>query len=108
VNARRLVVFAAVVAVGIAAYGSRDRIGLAQRDANALRIEFGYSPNQEDLVGPLIRRFNTERHRVAGRVVRIDGEAISSGDAEAQIAKRVYRPALWSPASSLWGRLLDY
>ena len=107
-RARRLVVFAAVVAVGVAAYGSRDRIRPAQRDANALRIEFGYSPNQEDLVAPLIRRFNRERHRVGGRVLRIDGEAISSGDAEAQIAKRVYKPALWSPASSLWGRLLDY
>src|SRR5262249_37617326 len=108
VNARRLVIFAAVIAVGVAAYGSRDRIGLAQRNGSALRIQFAYSPNQEDLVAPLIRRFNTERHRVAGRVVRIDGEAISSGDAETQIAKRAYRPALWSPASSLWGRLLDY
>jgi Ca-activated chloride channel family protein len=105
---RTLVVVAAAAAVGFAAYDARDRVSLPWRDANAIDVQYAYSPNQEDLLAPLIRRFNDERHRVGRRVVRIDGEAISSGDAELRIANRRYRPTLWSPASSLWGRLLDY
>lgn len=107
-RARGLVVVAAVAAVAVAAYGSRDRIGLAHGDGNAIQIGFAYSPNQEDLLAPLIRRFNEERHRVNGRVVTVAGEAVSSGEAETGIARRLMRPTLWSPASSLWGRLLNF
>ena len=38
----------------------------------------------------------------------VDGEAIASGEAERRIAARTLEPTAWSPASSLWGRLLDY
>ena len=107
-SARGLVVVAAAAAVGFAAYGARDRVGLATRNERTVAIEFAYSPNQEDLLVPLIRRFNDERHRSGDRVIKVDGEAVSSGEAEIRIAKGLLRPTLWSPASSLWGRLLNF
>ena len=107
-SVRALIVVVAAAVVGVAAYKARDRVGLPHRQPHALRITYAYSPNQEDLLVPLIRRFNDERHRLDGRVVEIEGEAIPSGDAQTQIAKRLYRPTIWSPASSLWGRLLNY
>jgi Ca-activated chloride channel homolog len=105
---RALVVVVAAAVVGVAAYNARDRVGLPGTDSHAIRIAFAYSPNQEDLLVPLIERFNDERHRLDGRVIEIRGEAIASGDAETQIAKRLYRPTIWAPASSLWGRLLNF
>jgi Ca-activated chloride channel family protein len=73
-----------------------------------LQVPFAYSPNQEPLLLPLIDRFNSERHELHGARVEIVREALQSGDAEAKIAHRIERPVLWSPASSLWGQLLDY
>jgi Ca-activated chloride channel family protein len=107
-SARALVIVIAAAVVGVAAYNARDRVGLPGRDPNAIRLAYAYSPNQEDLVVPLIRRFNDERHRLDGRVVEVEGEAVPSGDAQAKIATRLYRPTIWSPASSLWGRLLNF
>lgn len=76
--------------------------------SGATVVDFAYSPEKEALVGDLIRRFNADGVKVDGRRVFIRGRNISSGDAERQIAKGTLRPALWSPASSLWGRLLNY
>ncbi|MDP9303818.1 MAG: substrate-binding and VWA domain-containing protein [Actinomycetota bacterium] len=105
---RLLVIVLAAAVVGVAAYQSRDRLGPLHREGNALRITFAYSPNQEDLLVPLIRKFNHERHRSGSRVLKVEGESIPSGDAEGKIAARQYRPTIWSPASSLWGRLLNF
>lgn len=105
---RLVVILLAAAVVGVAAYTSRDRLGPLHRDADALHVTFAYSPNQEDLLVPLIRKFNDERHRSGNRVLKIEGESIPSGDAEGKIAARQYRPTIWSPASSLWGRLLNF
>lgn len=105
---RLVVIVLAAAVVGVAAYTSRERFGPLRPDVNALHITYAYSPNQEDLLVPLIRTFNHERHRSGSRVVEIEGKSIPSGDAEAQIATRRYRPTIWSPASSLWGRLLNF
>jgi Ca-activated chloride channel family protein len=40
--------------------------------------------------------------------VFVEAENVSSGDAETKIAKGQLKPTAWSPASSLWGRLLNY
>jgi hypothetical protein len=100
---RRIVIVLAIVAVGVAAYRSLDRSdsGDAGHNDTAIRVSFAYSPNQEKLVLPLIRRFNAGRHISGGHAVEIVGESISSGDAEAKIAAKDYRPTIWSPASSL-------
>src|SRR5215470_4051639 len=105
---RTVVVLFAAAAVGLAAYGKYGDLGSTRADKDALRVVFVYSSNQEDLLLPLIRDFNDSGRRVAGHEVEIVGESVSSGDAEAKIAGRTLRPVIWSPASGLWGRLLDY
>jgi Ca-activated chloride channel family protein len=45
---------------------------------------------------------------VDGRPVVVDGLNTASGDAESRIAKGRFKPVAWSPASSLWGRLLNF
>jgi Ca-activated chloride channel homolog len=74
----------------------------------AVAVSFAYSPEKEKLLAPLIKRFNSERVRVNGRPVFVEGEVISSGEAEAEIATGERKPVIWSPASSLWGRLLNF
>jgi len=69
----------------------------------AVRVPFAYSPEKERLLVPLIREFNREDGRAF-----VEGEVVSSGDAETRIAEGRYEPVVWSPASSLWGRLLNF
>jgi len=80
----------------------------ARAPAGALTLTLYYSPEKEKLLVPLVNRFNAEKHTSAGRVVFIDARNKASGDVERQIAQGTLRPVLWSPASSLWGRLLNY
>jgi Ca-activated chloride channel family protein len=114
-NGRLLVIALALVAVGIAAVASGDRRDAGRQasqapppPANALRIDLAYSPEKATLLEPLIERFNAERHESGGRVVAVRGENIASGEAQARIAAGDLRPTLWTPASSFWGRLLNY
>jgi len=72
------------------------------------RVSFVYSTEKEALLKPLVARYNAERHRSGGATVRIDGRAVASGQAADDIAARRLQPTLWSPASSLWGQLLNY
>jgi Ca-activated chloride channel homolog len=41
-------------------------------------------------------------------VIHVDAAALTSGAAETALARRLEKPVLWTPASSLWGRLLNY
>jgi Ca-activated chloride channel family protein len=89
--------------------GSRDRTANATRaPARALRLEFVYSPEKAALVKQLVAGFNAAHVRVRGRTVVVDARNVASGDAETRIAAGRLKPVVWSPASSLWGRLLDY
>src|SRR4051794_447465 len=97
---RALVVLIAAAAVGLAAFLHFD--GGAD-ESPALTVSFAYSPNQEELLLPLIDRYNGEHGDV-----EIVGEPVQSGDAEAKIVHGALRPTLWAPASSLWGQLLNY
>lgn len=103
---RGVVVLIAAAIVGLAAY---DRYGSNESapPAHAVTLTFAYSSNQEQLLLPLLREFNDGKHVVGGHIMRIVGESIASGDAEAKIGSARLRPTIWSPASSLWGRLLD-
>src|SRR4051812_19266822 len=76
--------------------------------SGALKITFAYSPEKEVLALPLIKEFNKQGVKVDGRPVFVEAENVSSGDAETKIAKGQLKPTAWSPASSLWGRLLNY
>src|SRR3954471_4817653 len=110
---RLIVIALAVVAVAVAAIsslgggGGGGDNGSGVAPAGATRISFALSPEKEQLLKPLIARFNGERHKVAGAPVFVDASVVSSGDAETRIARGRLRPVAWSPASSLWGRLLN-
>ncbi|HEV7461579.1 MAG TPA: VWA domain-containing protein [Solirubrobacteraceae bacterium] len=118
-KARTAVIVLAVAAVLIAIVvtagsgGGKGKSGTGGGSAtkpasDAIRVSFAYSPEKQKLIQPLIEKFNAEGRRSAGRPVFIDGQVVSSGDAETKIAKRQLQPVLWSPASSLWGRLLNF
>jgi Ca-activated chloride channel family protein len=102
-KARFLVIALAAAAVGVAVI---EDGGSASRAA-PLRLEFAYSPDTDELLAPLIARFNHSTFEVRGRSIRIDGRAVTSGEAERMIAAGTLKPVIWGPASSLWGRLLN-
>lgn len=104
---RAFLVFAAVAAIGIAYVNERDNDKGSSARANAVHVQFAYSSNLEEMMGTLIPRFNAAEVEVDGRPVFVDGTAASSGDVESKIVDGRLRPAAWSPASSLWGRLLN-
>src|SRR5687768_3624431 len=76
--------------------------------AGAIRVPFAYSPEKEVLLKPLIQRFNESQRKVGGKPVFVEGSVVSSGDAERKIAAGRLETVAWSPASSLWGRLLNF
>ena len=80
----------------------------AKAPANAIKVTFAYSPEKEKLLLPLIDDFNAKRVEVSGKPVFVEGANVSSGEAETKIAAGRYKPVAWSPASSLWGRLLNF
>ena len=88
--------------------GSDGGSGGGRATAGSLRISFAYSPEKEALLKPLIARFNESGREVGGRKVFVEGKVVSSGEAQSQIARGRLEPVVWSPASSLWGRLLNF
>src|SRR4051794_3740942 len=76
--------------------------------AGALKISFAYSPEKENLLKPLIQKFNEQGEKVGGKPVFVEGTSIASGAAEDKIVRKRIEPDVWSPASSLWGRQLNY
>src|SRR4051794_10032605 len=71
--------------------------------AGAVRVTFAFSPEKAMLVEPLISRYNAEH-----KDVFVDGVNVASGEAETKLARGTLKPTAWSPASSLWGRLLNH
>jgi Ca-activated chloride channel family protein len=95
--------------------GTRDRAtggstttGDGAPSGPRLRVSFAFSPEKEKLLAPLVARYNAERHRAGTATVQIDPRVVSSGQATDDIAAGRLKPVIWSPASSLWGRLLNY
>ena len=113
-----LLAVVAAIAVGAVAWfaggkGDKDEssskpTAAAKAPAGAVKVSFAYSPEKEKLLLPLIKKFNGEGHEAGGKPVFVEGINASSGDAETRIAKGQFKPIAWSPASSLWGRLLNF
>ena len=107
-----LIVVLAAVAVGVVALlsagGGEDKKEPARAGADSVKVSFAYSPEKERLLKPLIERFNEEGRKSGGKPVFVEGEVVASGEAETKIARGRLKPVAWSPASSLWGRLLNY
>ena len=101
-------VLIALVATSGGGGGKSGGGGSAKPAAGSLRVAFAYSPEKQALIAPLISKFNAERRQSEGKPVFVDGRVVASGEAETKIARQTLRPVLWSPASSLWGRLLDF
>jgi Ca-activated chloride channel homolog len=113
VPARLVVIVPAIGAVAIAVVSSRGDGGQetspsAQAPPNAVAVTFAYSPEKERLLAPLVREFNRSGAEVAGRPVVVEPEVVASGEAQTRIARERLKPVAWSPASSLWGRLLNF
>ncbi len=102
-KARLLVIVLAAAAVGVAIIED----GGSTSAVTPVRLEFAYSPDTEQLLVPLIERFNRAAVKVHGRSIRLTGRAVTSGEAERMIAVGTLKPVVWGPASSLWGRLLN-
>jgi Ca-activated chloride channel family protein len=108
------VVAVAAVAIASSGGGGDDKGGGGggggggKAPPGSIRVSFAYSPEKETLLAPLIRRFNDRGEKVEGRPVFIDASVVASGDAETKIAKGRLQPVAWSPASSLWARLLNF
>src|SRR5215213_5518141 len=96
-----------VVLVSAGDDGGEDRDS-AKPAAGSVKVPFAYSPEKERLLKPLIERFNRDGRKSAGKPVFVEGRSVASGEAESKIARGALRPVAWSPASSLWGRLLNF
>ena len=99
----RWIVIAAAAAAVLVAFAGRG-----EPKEPELVLRYFYSTDATELVEPLIERYNTESHRFGGREVRIDGKGVRSGEAEAALAAGDERAELWTPASTLWGTLLNH
>jgi Ca-activated chloride channel homolog len=107
---RLVVILLALGAVAVAIVASGGNGGSKKGGGSAAkprsgdtRITFLYSPEKEVVVKSLVDRFNREDHGIF-----VDARNVSSGDAETKIATGRLKPDAWSPASSLWGRLLNH
>jgi Ca-activated chloride channel homolog len=115
-----LVVLAAVVAVvaiGLGSRGDEKKDGEAAKTStptpaptNAIVVSVASSPEKLDLVENAAAAYNRTSPRVNDRPVVVQVRSANSGDEEAAIARgeRSHQPVVWSPASSLWARLLEY
>ena len=110
VLAAAAVAIIAVVGSGGKSKGEGDGGGSssAKAPAGAVRVTFAYSPEKEVLLKQLIDRFNASATKVNGKPVFVEASIVASGDAETKIARGTLKPVVWSPASSLWGRLLNF
>ena len=88
--------------------GNGGDFGGGKAPAGAVRVPFAYSPEKEALLEPLIDEWNESQQRVGGKPVWVEGTVVSSGEAQQKIASKRLQPVAWSPASSLWGRLLNF
>jgi Ca-activated chloride channel family protein len=117
-----IVVLAAVVAVaviGVASQGDGkgDGGGAAatapSTPANAIAVTVASSPEKAALVKKAADAFNATHPSVHGRPVLASVRSANSGDEETALARAGRSgagdgPVVWTPASSLWARLLDH
>jgi Ca-activated chloride channel homolog len=76
--------------------------------SGAVVVDFPYSPEKEALLTPLVEAFNASGAKVDGKRVFVQARSESSGVTEKAIKNGTTKPTVWSPASSLWGRLLNF
>ena len=94
---------------GVAAVALVVAIVIPWLEPPPVEVRFVYSTDAEDLLEPLIARFNDAQDDVAVNPDDEDVEEASrpSGDVLEDILEGDARPHLWMPAASTWGRLLN-
>ena len=88
--------------------GNENANAPSQAPAGATTVSFAYSPEKEKLLVPLVNKFNASNTEVDGKRVFVKAQNVSSGDAQTKIASGRLKLTAWSPASSMWGRLLNF
>ena len=105
-------VVAVVIAIGVSSSGGGDDDGgggsSQKAPSGAIVVDFAYSPEKEPLVVPLVKAFNARAEKHEGAPVFVRAQIVSSGEAQRKLAAKRLPITLWSPASSLWGRLLNF
>jgi Ca-activated chloride channel family protein len=74
----------------------------------AVAVTMAYSPEKKPLLEPLVAQFNASGAEVDGQKIFVTAEVVSSGAATDGIVAGTLQPVLWSPSSSLWGRLVNF
>jgi len=97
-RAVRVVIVAAAVAAVVVAGVQRAR----DDTRAAVHVRYVVSTDAKGLLQPLVETFNRTHD------VQVDAAYVNSGQAEEALASGNDRAVLWTPASSLWGRLLDH
>lgn len=77
-----------------------------QAPADAIVVAVAYSPEKETLFKQAFADFNARKVIVNGHVVFAKGEKVSSGVGLNRLKAGTLQPVIWTPSSSLWGRLL--
>jgi Ca-activated chloride channel homolog len=79
--------------------------GTVDVPSDAIRVDFVISPGPDVLLAKPLQEFNDQKVEVNGRRVVVVPQTVSSGAALDAMRQKTLKPTLWSPASSLWGRL---
>ncbi len=74
--------------------------------ANAVIVSVAYSPEKDALLKSAFAAFTARGLTVNGRPIVIQPTKIASGAALDALRAGTLKPTVWSPSSSLWGRLL--
>jgi len=74
--------------------------------ADAIVVSVAYSPEKDTLFKQAFATFNARNVTVGGRRVFAQGQNVSSGAALDALRAGTLKPVIWTPSSSLWGRLL--
>src|SRR6185369_5154090 len=121
-RSQMIVVLAAVAAVAVIAMANRgngQEHGSAAKPSsslpkNAVVVSVASSPEKGDLVKKAAAAYNGTRPTVNGRPVYVKVTTPASGDEETAIVRAAGgrpggdEPVVWTPASSLWARLLEH
>ena len=95
------------VALACAALGaSLIGVGVFPERIAPIEITYVYSTDIAGMLTPLLDRFNSDPPKVMGHPIHVTGVALSSGDAERDIAVGIQVADVWTPAASVWGSLL--
>ena len=109
--------FFACVLFAVAACSAADNTNDDATDlgnpGNCLQIDMAVSPEKIDLLTSLAQSFNRTRTRVGDECIFVSPKSKASGGAMQALAAGWDEnaegplPAVWSPASSAWGAILD-